>query len=239
MKLYFSALLLIAVMAIPCRAEWQVAAYLGDAHTQNAGVHIRQQPLGTDLLFRDVSYRGESFESPQYYGLRGGNFFTEHFGLETEFIHLKVFANLGRSVPTRGTVAGVPTSGSFPMSTFVQRFSVSHGMNMLLVNFVARKQFFPAPQERLGRLLINGRAGVGATIPRAETEIMGLRDEHYQWARVALQFAGGAEVRLWRKLYALGEYKYTHSDERFRVSGGDATTLQRSHHGVFGLAIHF
>jgi lipid A oxidase len=237
-KLCLSALLLIGVIAVPCRAEWQAAAYLGSSHTQNGDIHIRQPALASDLLFRDASYRGESFESPQYYGVRGGYFF-EHFGVEAEFIHLKVFANLGRSVQTSGTVAGMGISGSFPMSTLVQRFSVSHGMNLLFINFVARKQFLRAPQERLGRILINGRAGVGGTIPHAETEITSLKDEHYQWGRVVFHLAGGAEIRLWRKLYALGEYKFTRTDQRFRVAAGNASTLLRSHHGVFGLGIHF
>ena len=239
MKLFISALLLLVGTGIPCLAEWETAAYLGSAHTQNADVRVRQQALGTDLLFRDVSYLGESLQSPQYYGLRAGNLFTEHFGLEAEFIHLKVFANIAESVLTSGTVAGVPTNGNFPMNTFVQRFSVSHGMNLLLVNFVARKQFLRASQEQLGRLLISGRAGAGATIPHAETEIMGFRDEHYQWGRAAFQVAGGVEARIWRKLYGLAEYKFSLTDQRFRVAAGGASTLLGSHHGVFGLAIHF
>src|SRR5688572_28637274 len=134
MSLCLSTLLLVAVAAIPCRAEWQAAAYLGGAHTQNTDVHIRQPGLGTDLTFRDVSHRGESFESPQYYGVRAGYFFTRNFALEGEFIHLKVFANLERPVETSGTLTGAAVSGHLPMNTFVQRFSVSHGMNLLLVN---------------------------------------------------------------------------------------------------------
>jgi hypothetical protein len=125
------------------------------------------------------------------------------------------------------------------MSAFVQRFSVSHGMNLLLVNFVARKQLLRDAREGLGRVLLIGRVGAGGTIPHAETEIMGLRDEHYEWGRLAFQVAGGSEVRLWRGLYALAEYKYTHTDQRFRISAGDAKALLRSHHGVFGLGIHF
>ena len=233
------SILLFVAIAVPCCAEWHVAAYLGVAHTQNADIRITQPEFGTNLRFRDVSFRGESLQSPQYYGLRTGNFFTDHLGLEAEFIHLKVFANLNRAVPTSGTISGVPVSGAFPMSTFVQRFSVSHGMNLLLANVIGRKQFLRSPQERLGRLIINARAGVGGTIPHAETEVAGLSHEHYQWGRVAFQLAGGGELRLWRKLYGMAEYKYTHTDQRFRVRAGHADALLRSHHGVFGLAIHF
>jgi len=219
-----SAVLLL-VAALPCRAEWHAAAYLGAAHTQNSDVRIRQPAIGTDLLFRDVSYRGESFESPQYYGARAGYFFGERFGVEAEFIHLKVFANLERPVQTNGSFNATAISGSFPMSVFVQRFSVSHGMNMLLVNLVVRKQFLRGSGDRLGRLHVTGRAGVGGTIPHPETEIGGMRDEHYQWGRAAIHLAAG--------------YKFTHTDQRFRIAAGNADALFRSHHGVFGLGIHF
>jgi hypothetical protein len=233
------AVLLLVATALPCRAEWHAAAYLGAAHTQNSDVRLHQPALGTDLLFREVSYRGESFASPQYYGARGGYFFGEHLGVEAEFIHLKVFANVERPIQTSGTLNGVVINGSFPMSTFVQRFSVSHGMNMLLANLMVRKQFLRGPDNRLGRFLLTGRAGVGGTIPHPETELMGARDEHYQPGRAAFHLAGGGEIRLWRKLYALAEYKYTHTDQRFRIAAGNADALFRSHHGVFGLGIHF
>ena len=231
--------LLLAAAAVPGYAEWHVAAYLGATHTQNSNVHIRQPVLANDLTFRDVSYRGESFHSPQYYGLRSGYFFARHLGIEAEFIHLKVFANLDRPVQTNGMVSGIPITGTLPMGAFVQRFSVSHGLNLLLVNVVARKQLYRSSREGLGRLIINARAGVGGTIPHAETEIAGLPDQHYQWGRVAFQAAAGGEIHLWRNLYALSEYKYTQTDQHFRVSAGNASTLLRSHHGVFGLGIHF
>jgi opacity protein-like surface antigen len=232
-----AALLLFA--ALPCQAEWHVAAYLGAAHTQNSDARIRQASSGTNLLFRDVGYRGESFQSPQYYGARGGFFPGEHFGVEAEFIHLKAFGNLERPVQTSGSFGGISVSGRFPMSNFVQRFSVSHGLNMLLANLVVRKQFLRGSGKRLGRLFISGRAGVGGTIPHPETEIMGVSDEHYQWGRVAFHLAGGGEIRLWGKLYALAEYKYTHTDQHFRVAAGNADALFRSHHAVFGVGLHF
>jgi hypothetical protein len=232
-----AALLLFA--ALPCHAEWHAAAYLGAAHTQNADVRMRQPSLGTDLLFRDVSYRGESFQSPQYYGGRGGYFFSDKFGVEAEFVHLKVFANLERPVETSGTLNATAINGSFPMSAFVQRFSVSHGLNLLLINLVARRHFLRRPGEKLGRILLIGRAGAGGSIPHPETEIMAARDEHYQWGRAAFHIAMGAEVRLWRKLYGLGEFKFTRTDQRFRIAAGNADAVMRSNHGVFGLGIHF
>lgn len=54
-----------------------------------------------------------------------------------------------------------------------------------------------------------------------------------------MQAAGRAEVRLVGGLYALGEYKFTRTRQRGRVAGGEAESLLRTHHGVFGLSYHF
>lgn len=57
--------------------------------------------------------------------------------------------------------------------------------------------------------------------------------------RLAWQVAGGVEFRLWRGLYALGEYKFTRTRQRGEIFSGRAQSLLRTHHGVFGLAYHF
>lgn len=48
-----------------------------------------------------------------------------------------------------------------------------------------------------------------------------------------------AEFKLRSRLYAFGEYKFTRSNQRGKVSAGNAETLLRTHHGVFGLSYHF
>ena len=57
--------------------------------------------------------------------------------------------------------------------------------------------------------------------------------------RLAWQVAGGIEIKLWRGLYALGEYKFTRTRQRGTIFSGEAESLLRSHHGVFGLSYRF
>jgi hypothetical protein len=51
--------------------------------------------------------------------------------------------------------------------------------------------------------------------------------------------AGGVELHVWRKLYWIGEYKYTRTREEVDVFSGTVKSLLQSHHIVTGPAIHF
>lgn len=224
----------------PCLAQWEVAGYIGGAFTQNSDLTLRQPPLATNLRFGNVSYRGHSFQSPLYYGVRGGYMFRSHWAGEIEFTHLKVFANVNQSVPITGTVNGVPLSTRQPMDTIIQSFGISHGVNLLMGDIVFRQQLWSLPSRKgLGRLILTIRFGAGATIPHAETIIEGHADEHYQIGRTAIQLGGGLELSVWRKLHWMGEYKYTRTDERVQVYSGTAATLLQSHHVITGPLIQF
>ena len=52
------------------RADWSVGAFLGQAHTQTSTVVLTLPNQATQLDLIGVHYRGESFRSPQYYGVR-------------------------------------------------------------------------------------------------------------------------------------------------------------------------
>jgi hypothetical protein len=234
MELRTAALAAAAMMCFsPVRtnAQWEIAGYLGGAHTQNSNLHLQQPALGNNLHFRDVSYRGESFRSPLYYGGRGGYIFRKWIGAEIEFTHLKVFSNTDRNVFVSGAIAGRPVAQVAPMNMIVQRFSLSHGVNLLLANIALRHGIWRK------RLSLTARAGVGTTIPHAESTILGITDEHYQVGRAAMQLAPGAELHLWRAMYWMGEYKYTRSDERVDVNKGTAGALLRTHRVVTGIAV--
>src|SRR5574337_388773 len=59
----------------PVRAEPLIDLYFGQQWTDDADLHIKQSSLGNDLTFHDVSFDGQSFESPLYWGVRAGYFF--------------------------------------------------------------------------------------------------------------------------------------------------------------------
>ena len=233
------ALLFWLVSSLTAAAEWHAAAYIGAAHTQASDLFLVQSAQGTELRFGSVAYSGASFQSPLYYGLRGGYFFSGRWGVEAEFTHLKVFANVSQPVHVLGRLNGNAVDTVVPLDSLVQRFSISHGVNLLMANAVFRQQFWRVPTQRLGRIVVNVRLGAGATIPHPESEVLGHVDEHYQTGSPVIQAVAGAELRIYRKLYWTAEYKYTRTRQHVDVFSGEAESLLRSHHFVTGPDIHF
>jgi lipid A oxidase len=232
-------LALVLCLSARSAAQWTAGGYLGAAHTQNHALVIQQPSLNTDIRFNDVAYRGESFQPPLYYGVRGGYWLHRHWGAELEFIHLKVFANADQPAVATGTLNGATINARVPINTIVQRFSISHGVNLLVANAVLHQELGRANDESRTRAHVVLRLGVGATIPHAESTIQNAPDEHYQVGSPAIQLAASVEVRTWDRLYWMGEYKFTRARERVDVNSGTATTLLESHHLVTGPVIHF
>jgi lipid A oxidase len=222
-----------------CTAQWLAGGYIGGAHTLNSGLMVRQPALATDVRFHDISYRGESFQPPLYYGVRGGYIFGRKWGVEAEFTHLKVFANVDRTATVTGTLNGAPIEAREPVSAIVQRFSISHGVNLLLANAIFRHELWRSNDERTARTYVNVRLGAGATIPHAESTVQGRADEHYQAGSPALQVAGNIELRIWKRWYWIGEYKFTRTREEVDVNSGTAKSLLETHHVVTGPSVHF
>lgn len=217
--------------ATPGLAGWRAGAYLGAAANHTSYVRIEQPARATAVDFRGVEYKGESFRPPVYYGYRLGYFF-QRFGIEAEFIHQKIYARTGRTVEVSGQWRGAEVKGRWPMEKFVEQFSISHGLNMLLANIVLEK--------RAGaRTSVVLRLGAGPTIPHPESSIQGEGRQQYELGRPAVQAAGGLEFHLWRGLYWLTEYKFTRTRQKVDIAAGTAETLVRSHHGVFGLGVRF
>jgi hypothetical protein len=217
-----------------------VAVYLGGAHTAASDLTISQPTLGTNLTFQDVRLSSQSFSRPLYYGLRGGYFLRRFpfLGFEAEFIHLKAFADPQQQVRVTGFRHTLPINTELPLREIVQHYSISHGVNLLLFNVAARYRIKYAAHTQ-GRLVLTARAGLGPTLPHTESLIEGRAQEQYEIGRLAWQTSGGAEFRLWRGLYALGEYKFTRTRQRGKVAQGTAESLLRTSHGVLGVSYHF
>jgi len=82
--------LLVLVIARPGLAQWHVDAYVGETHTQRTNLLLSQPSADTALIFRGVEFVGHSFTGPLYYGVRGGYFFPRHFGIDGEFMQLRL-----------------------------------------------------------------------------------------------------------------------------------------------------
>ena len=227
-------LLIAGLLCAPAHAgaDWLAAAYLGHAATQPSTISLALPDRQTRLEIVDAEYRGESFVSPQYYGLRVGWIPEGRWlGVEAEFIHAKVYTQTGRVARIRGTLDGAPIDASLPLSSVVQRLAMSHGLNFLLANLVVRREF--------GRVAIAGRAGAGPTLPHAESTIGDAARDRLEGGGAGAQVGAGVDLALWRGLGLLGEYKFTWVDARINVAGGNATIPARSHHIVFGTSWRF
>jgi hypothetical protein len=226
-------------LSLPSAAQWTASAYIGAAHTQNSFLGIQQPALGTNIRFHDTAYHGESFEPPLYYGVRGGYWFRRYWGAEVEFTHLKVFTKVDHPALVIGILNGASINSRLPIDNIVQRFSISHGVNLLLANVVVHQALWPSKDEKHARAYFALRFGVGATIPHPESTIQNVVDEHYQTGSPVVQLAASFEHRVWGRVYWMGEYKFTRVREKVAVKAGTAVTLLESHHVITGPAIHF
>jgi opacity protein-like surface antigen len=107
---------------------------------------------------------------------------------------------------------------------------------VLLFNVAARRRI---NRVAGGRLTMTARAGLGPTFPHTESRIEGQGQEQYEFAQLVWQVSGGAEVRVWRGMYLLSEYKFTRTRQNGKVPMGTAESLLRTHQGVFGLGYYF
>jgi hypothetical protein len=204
----------------------------------SAPVSVDQPSAGTSLQFDDVTFAAHPFQSPQYYGLRVGRLLgrQRRIGVEVEWVHPKAYAETSKAVHVTGRSRGAAVDGTMPMDTFVQRYSMSHGMNFALVNVMTR---MPLAQESGGagsRVALTARGGAGLMLPHAETEIDGQFREQYERGGLAWQGAGGVDVRLAGQLSATLEYKFGHGRPEISVVNGTGRTSANVHQIAFGLA---
>jgi hypothetical protein len=200
---------------LPARADWTLAAYLGTAWTRPATLTVDRGSPGTRTELTGVEFDSRSFESPPYYGYRVGWFNGRSgLGAEGELIHLKVYA--------RPETLGAD----------VRRFSISHGLNLLLANAVLRR---PLPSSHRASATL--RLGAGVTVPHAESDIAGVTEEHYEWGSLALQAAIGTELRVARRARVLAEYKLTTAAPAVGVAGGTIQGRYLSQHLAAGLGV--
>jgi lipid A oxidase len=215
-------------------AEWIVAVYIGAAHTRPSTLTINQPAAGNVLTLNDVAYEGRSFSPPIYYGVRASLFpNASTFGMEVEFIHLKTYARTDREARVVGTQHGRAVDRHARLGEFVEQFSMSHGLNLILVNAVVRRALV---------LRAAGSPGVGggapaaaaATLPHPESSIAGEQRDGYELGAPALHAAAGLEYHLSRRFALIGEYKLTRTAQDVEIARGNARASFTSHHLVVG-----
>ena len=236
-RLASSAVFAIAAMfPATARADWSFGVYGGGCTTRDSSLSIAQPADGTNVILTPVAYRSTSLEWPVYYGYRAGVFpAAGAFGIEGEFIHMKVTADTARVVTANGTIRGQPASGPRPLSSIVGRFAITHGVNLVLVNAVAR--LAPSRGSRANRWTVVGRAGAGASVPHAESTIDGSAVDRYEWGAFSMQGSAAVEIRMHRCLHLSSEYKLTRTVQDVSIARGSARTTLVTHHLAIGVTV--
>jgi hypothetical protein len=230
-------LLLFSLAGFPsvAHAQWYVAGYFGANHTAPADVVIDSPATGVTLTLQDVEFAARPFDSPQYYGYRIGKLFgaDRRIGVEIEFIHLKVIGDTSREYVATGRAGGTTFAGTpLRMSDAVQEFQMTHGLNFVVLNLVARRPLGGAD----GPLAIVARAGLGPTIPHAESRLGGVEQQQYEFGGLGAHAAAGLDLRIRHRLSAVFEYKFTFARPEIGVTGGSGRTSAATHQLGFGLA---
>ncbi|HYN08075.1 MAG TPA: hypothetical protein VES67_11845 [Vicinamibacterales bacterium] len=220
--------------ATEARAQWYVAAYLGGSHTHAATISIDRPDDDVSLQFHDVRFEERSLKSPQYYGLRFGRTFgvEQRFAVEIEWIHAKAYSQTDRQYEVTGNAGAF--SGLIqppaPMNALVSQYAMSHGLNFLLVNLGVRAPVRDTP------VTLVARAGAGPMLPHAESTFAGETREQYEYAGLGLHAAAGIDLRLYRGLSALVEYKCTFGRPEITIVGGTGRMTAVTQHLAVGFA---
>lgn len=197
--------------------QWSVAGYVGGAFTRPASISVEHAQTGTQMRFESVGFESRSWQTPLYYGVRGGYMLRSRVHLEAEFVHLKAYAILPA-----------------PAGLILPQFNMSHGANLVLGNVVLEQ-----PLGLQNRLRLTARAGAGLTVPHPEVRIVNTGIERYEASGPAFQLAGGGEFHLGGGFHWLGEYKFTYGKFRVGDPAAGAETGLHTQHLVTGLAYRF
>ncbi len=233
-RLALAACALDLAITPPASADWTIGLFTGGCRTQETSLALVQPADETSVTLSPIHYNSASFEAPIYYGYRVGVFpAARWFGIEGEFIHVKVIADTARTTNVDGMVRGRMVTGRQRVASVIERFSITHGVNLLLINALVRREQSVA--QGRPRWILVGRFGAGGSIPHPESTAHGVTFERYEWGAFSAQAAAAAEVRLGGAIYLSGEYKLTRTVQDVAIARGSARTPLVTHHLVVGL----
>lgn len=182
------------------------SAYTGAPYTYPSDVTFKK-PGTYDFTAKDVTWIGEPFDNPIYYGLRIARWakFTRT-GWMVDFTHSKAIADPDQILDLEGTFDGQPAPQGKTRRDLFHKLEASHGHNMLTFNGMMRTASIGA------RLHPYVGLGAGISLPHSEVHFVGnkKRTYEYQYAGPVGQALFGIEFRLARSSVFL-EYKFTYA----------------------------
>ncbi len=213
-------------------AQWTFVGYVGDTWTAASTITLDNASAGTSVRVTDVEYESRAWERPLYWGVRAGLAVSrdQRWAVELEYIHLKVYASPEHVVHVQGHVDGRDIDEREPFRAIVERFQISHGLNLLLVNAAFEQRVHP-------RLTLTARAGIGPTVPHIEATIAGASRDQYSWGRVGVQAGGAVNWFATRHVFFTGELKWTFTHQRLAVGATQTDARFATAHLLAGVGI--
>ena len=195
-----------AVMAEPLPEGIALQAFGGMPLNFPTSLKINQQ--GEPEINHAASWESRPWEQPMYWALRL-RWQREHDGIELQFLHHKMFLKENPAT--------------------IQHFEVTHGFNILTVNYMRRSR------------PIHWRVGAGVTLPNTFATIRGeLSDVHdYSIGGPALLIGGGSELALTRHLFLAAEAQFIAGWAKVDVARGKAEITSLALHILFGVGYVF
>jgi opacity protein-like surface antigen len=224
---------------LPLAAETQLSIYTGTSHTRNSDLRLIQPASGTDLTARDVHWDAHPFRPAPYYGLRLTHFYERHpnWGAALDYTHYKMYAKTDRVINADGTWRGSPVTGPTPLNQYVQRFEISHGVNVLSLNGIYR---WLDSGLAAGRLEPYAGVGLAYYRPHAESTLGDVPFETgYQASGFGYQLLAGAQYRINERLGFFLETKFNSGTAKVDIAGGRAETPLRTFHVIGGISFRF
>lgn len=218
-------------------ADTLVGAYLGRSWTRDSTLHVRQPALGHDVRFDSISWDDESFRSPPYYGLRAFHYGAawRGFGVGFDFTHYKVLARTGAASRAYGRWNGIAVDETAPLAARVQRFDISHGVNVGALLALYRR-----PLDSVGTWHAYAGAGPALYVLHPENTIAGRANRaRYETSGVGVQALTGVGAAFGARWGAFLEAKLDARRVSPSVAAGEATTRIRTVHAVFGVSWRF
>lgn len=205
------------------KAESYISFYGGSSSAKDSDLHVRIPSHGINATFKDVSWRGEPFEQPPYYGYKIGQYFKSdpNWGVELDFTHYKVYANNHRTVSMSGTWNGAPLPATGQMDQYVQAFGISHGVNVFSLNLLYRLTSKGSPSFPHGRLQPFIGAGPSFYVLHPENQVDGVKNaQKYKSSGIGWQALAGVRYGLAKRTSVFVEGKYTSGDGKVGTGDG-------------------
>lgn len=187
------------------QTRWSFEAYGGGVYNARLPLIIKQNEY-PDIRISRAVYYSEPFIDPYYIGFRVSKWFTNQ-GVELEVLHHKLYL---QNKPQE-----------------VQRFSLSHGFNIVTVNYARQVRKFIA------------RAGLGPVFVNPENTIRGMKypeeGPYRNWPGHVL-VGGGLNVAVSRQIH-IGKYIFINTEGKITAAMA-RSPIVNGHADVYNIAFH-